>query len=217
MGTKHPMSPSSSCPIKPYHSHCPFDLSYATINLISTPSPMQTTHIPLVPPPILTNHTPPISFPSQFPTFHVNMGPQPYTFPIPFDHAHVGPFHPFTLLAPLVAHDQTPQATLIFSKHLQRPPKVSCPTYWCQFSNWSLICNQHFYQSPNSSNLNPHDHPDWISSFVPTLFTLTHTWVLFLDVLRSFHSSFHCLRLYNHILPLYDVTYTWLFIFHWIS
>jgi hypothetical protein len=76
---------------------------------------MQTTHFPLVTPSILTNHTPPISSPYRPPTLCVNVRPQPYTFPNPFDHAHVGPFPPSTLLTFLIAHDQIPQPTLVSS------------------------------------------------------------------------------------------------------
>jgi hypothetical protein len=103
MGTKRPMSLSSSCPIKHRHSHCPFVLSCATIDLVSTPSPMQTTHFSLVPLPILTNHTTPISSLYWPLAFHVNVGPQPYTFPNPLDHAHVGPF-PISILPTLQSH-----------------------------------------------------------------------------------------------------------------
>jgi hypothetical protein len=105
MGIKRPMSPSSSCPIGPHPSHHPFVLSCATINLVSTPSPMQTTHFPLSPPPILTNHTPPTSSPYRPPAFCVNVKPQPYIFPNCLNHAHVKPFPPSTLPTPLVAHD----------------------------------------------------------------------------------------------------------------
>jgi len=115
MGTKRPMSPSSSCPIKPRPFHHSFVLSCATTNLISTQLPMQTTHLPLVTPPILTNHTPPTSSPYRPPTLCVKVTPQPYTFPNPFDHAHVGPFPPSTLPAFLIAHDQIPQPTLVSS------------------------------------------------------------------------------------------------------
>jgi hypothetical protein len=105
MGTKHPMSPSSSCPIKLRHSHRPFVLSCAIPNLVSTASPMQTMHFPLVPFPILTNHTTPISSPYWPLALHVNVGPRPYTFPNPLDHAHVGPFPISILPAPPIAHD----------------------------------------------------------------------------------------------------------------
>ncbi len=70
----------------------------------------------------------------QFPllalSFCVNVMPQPYIFPNPLDHAHVGPFSPFHSTTPLVVHDQTPKPTFISSTCLQLPPKVSCPTYW---------------------------------------------------------------------------------------
>jgi hypothetical protein len=79
---------------------------------------MQTTHFPVVPLPILTNHTPPISSPYRPLAFCVNVKPQPYIFPNPFDHAHLGPFPPSTLPTPLIAHDQTPQHTFISSTHL---------------------------------------------------------------------------------------------------
>ncbi len=101
------MSPSSSCPIELRPSHHPFILSCATTNLVSTPSPMQTMHLPLVPPCILTNH---ISSP--IPLINSSHSAQPYTFPNPFDHAHVGPFPPFTLPTFPIAHDQTPNLAL---------------------------------------------------------------------------------------------------------
>jgi hypothetical protein len=131
MGTKHPMSPSSSCLIKPCHFHHSFVLSCPTTNLVPTLSPMPTTHLPLVIPPVLTNHTPPTSSPYWPPTLCVNVKPQTYTFANLLDHAHVRPFPPSILLTPLVAHDQTPQPTFIFSTCLQLPPKDSYPTCWC--------------------------------------------------------------------------------------
>jgi hypothetical protein len=105
MGTKRLMSPNSSCPIELRCSHRPFVLSCATTHLVSTPSPMQIMHLPLVPPPILSNHTPLTSFFYQPPALCVNVKTQPYTFPNPLDHAHVRPFPLSILLAPLVTHD----------------------------------------------------------------------------------------------------------------
>jgi hypothetical protein len=79
---------------------------------------MQTMNHPLVPPPILTSHTPLIGSP-YFPlAFHVNVGPQPYIFPNPLDHAQVGHFPLSTLLALIVAQDQSPQPIPISSTHL---------------------------------------------------------------------------------------------------
>jgi len=101
--TSHSLN--SSCPIEPHLSHHPFILSCATTNLVSTPCPIQTMHLPLIPPPILTNHTPPTRSPYQRPTFCVNVRPQFYTFLNPLNHAHVGPFPSSTLLAPPIAHD----------------------------------------------------------------------------------------------------------------
>jgi hypothetical protein len=131
MGTKHPMSLSSSCFIEPRPSHYSFILSCVTANLVSTPSPMQIMHLPLVPPCILTNHTPPTNSPYRPLAFRMNARPQPYTFPNPLDHAHVGPFPPSTLPTPPITHDQTPQPTLISSTCLQLPLKFFCPTCWC--------------------------------------------------------------------------------------
>jgi hypothetical protein len=76
---------------------------------------MQTTHLPLFPPSILTSHTPPTSSPYRPQTFCVNVKPQPYTFPNPLENTHVGPFPPFTLPTFPVTHDQTPQPTFISS------------------------------------------------------------------------------------------------------
>jgi hypothetical protein len=128
MGTKHLMSHSSSCPIKLPPSYHPFVISCATKYLVSTPSPMQTAHFPLIPLPILINYTPSTSSSYQPPTLRVNGRPQLYTFPNPFDHAHVSPFPPSTLPTLPIAHDQTPQPTFISSTHLQPPPNVFCPT-----------------------------------------------------------------------------------------
>jgi hypothetical protein len=64
-----------------------------------TPSPMQTMHHPLVPPPILTNHTPPITSFYWPLDFHWKLGPQPYTFLNSLGHAHVGAF-PLSILQP---------------------------------------------------------------------------------------------------------------------
>ncbi len=89
--------------------------------------PIQTMKHPLGPPPILTNHTPLINSPYQHLALCVNEGPQPYTFPNPANHAHVEPFPPSILLAPIVTQDQTPQPTPISSTHLQLPSKVFCP------------------------------------------------------------------------------------------
>jgi hypothetical protein len=47
--------------------------------------------------------------------------------------------------------------------------------------------NQHNLHLPNS-----------ILSLAPIQPTSTWTWVSLLDVLKSFHLGFHCLRLYNH-------------------
>ncbi len=85
-------------------------------------------HHKLTPHTILTNHTPPISFPYQPLALCVNVKPQPNNFPIPLNNAHVKPFPPSTLLALIVAHDQTPQPTPTLPTRLQHPPRASCPT-----------------------------------------------------------------------------------------
>jgi hypothetical protein len=121
MGTKCPMSPSSSCLIEPRSSHCPFVLSHTTITPFSTPFPMQTTHHPPTPHTILTNQVSPISSPYQSPTLRVNVKPQTNIFPIPLNDAHVGPFSSSILLALIVDRDQTPQPTPIFSTCLKPP------------------------------------------------------------------------------------------------
>jgi hypothetical protein len=172
MGTKHLVPTNSSCPIKPCPSPHSFVLSCAIANLVYTPSPMQTMHLPLVAPPILRIHTPPISSPYKPLALCVNVRLQPHTFPNPLDHTHVGPFPPSTLPAPQVAHDQTPQPTLISSMCLQFPPQVSCPTCWCQFISRGLACHWCSCQTSNSFNINSHDHPNLILSFIPTLPTL---------------------------------------------
>jgi hypothetical protein len=128
MGTKCPMFRNLSRLIEPHNSHRPFALSCATTNLFSTPSSMQTTNHPLVTPPIIINHIPPISSPYQPLTLHVNVGPQLYILSNLFNHAHIGHFPLPILLVLIVGHDQTPQLTPIFSTHFQPPPKVFCPT-----------------------------------------------------------------------------------------
>jgi len=136
------MSPNSSRFIEPHSSHHLFVLSRATTNLSFTSSPTQTMNHSLVIPSILINHTPPISSPYCPPTLRVNVGPQPYTFPNPLDHAHVKHF-PFPILLVLtIGHDQNPQPTPIFSTHSQVPPKVFCPTYGCQFISQGLNFHQ---------------------------------------------------------------------------
>jgi len=127
MGTKCPMSFNLSCLIKPHNSHHLFTLSCAT-----------TSH-PLVPP-SHPNHKLPINSPSQFnklyttyqfpllaPTHCVNVGSQPHTFPNHLNHAQVKRFPPFTLLTPIVAHNQTPQPTFTSSTHCNLHLKSFAP------------------------------------------------------------------------------------------
>jgi hypothetical protein len=134
MGTKCPMSLDSLCFIKPCNSHHPFVLSHTNTTPLSTPLLMQTTHHPPTPHTILTNYAPPINSHYQPPTFCVNVNPQPNIFSIPLNNAHIRPFPPSILLAPIVAHDQTPQSTPTLPTQLQPPPKPSCPTCGCQFT-----------------------------------------------------------------------------------
>jgi hypothetical protein len=63
------------------------------------------------------HHTPPTSSPYQPLALCVNVKPQPNTFLIPLNNAHVKPFPPSTLLALIVAHDQTPQPTPTLPTH----------------------------------------------------------------------------------------------------
>ncbi len=104
-------------------------------------------------------------------------------------------------------HDKTPQSTSISSTRSQPSIKVCCLTYGRQFTNRRLACHQHSYQVSNSINTNLYDHSNSIPSLTPTLPISTWTWVLSLNVLRSFHLNFCCLRLYHHILTIlhYDV------------
>jgi hypothetical protein len=134
MGIKRPMSFDSSCLIKHCNSHHPFVFSHTNTTPFSTPFLLQTTHHPLTPHTILIDHAPPTSSPYQPPTLCVNVKPQPNTFSIPLNNAQVRPFPPSILLAPIVAHDQTPQSTPIFPTHLQPPLRASCPTCGCQFT-----------------------------------------------------------------------------------
>jgi hypothetical protein len=92
--------PNSSHSIEPHSSHCPFALSCTTADLSSILSSMQTTNHPLITLPIPTNHTPPTSSPYHPPTFHVNVGSQPYTFPNPLHHAQLGHFFPSHSIGP---------------------------------------------------------------------------------------------------------------------
>jgi hypothetical protein len=100
MGIKCFMSPSSPCHTKFYSYHHSFIFSHATTNLFSTSSPMHTTHHLLPPPIILTTQVPPMNSPYWPPSLHVNLRSQPYTFPIPINNTHVGPF-PHLLHQPL--------------------------------------------------------------------------------------------------------------------
>ncbi len=92
--------PSSSCPIKPCPSHHSFVLSCATTYLHSTLSPMQTTHLPLVAPPILTNHTPPANSPYRPPTLCVYVKPPTLHFPKPPWSCTCKTFSPFHSMSP---------------------------------------------------------------------------------------------------------------------
>jgi hypothetical protein len=66
---------------------------------------MQTTNHPLIPLPILTNHTPPTSSPYQSLALHVNVGPDPTLSQTPLDHTQEKPFPPSILSTLIVAHD----------------------------------------------------------------------------------------------------------------
>jgi len=128
---------------------------------------MQITNYPPAPRTIITNHAPPTSSSYWSLTFHVNVGSQPYTFPNPLHNALVGPFPPSTFLAFTIANDQTPQPTPISPTHPQFSPKSFCPTYGRQFTIQRLayhLCSCH---TSNSSNLNPYDLPNSISSLTP--------------------------------------------------
>ncbi len=129
----------------------------------------------------------------------MNVGPQPYIFPNTFDHPQVGNFPLSILFTPIVAHDQTPQPTPIFSIYSQLPLKIFCPVCGHQFTNQRLTHHQHSCQASNSFNPNPCDHLSSIPSFIPTSSASIWIWVLSLDVFESFHLNFHCLWLYNHI------------------
>ncbi len=118
-GTKHPMSCNSSCLIKLCSSYRPFASSCTTTNLSSTSFPTQTTNQPLVTPPILINHTPPISSLYQPLTLHVNVGSQFYIFPNPFDHAQLEHFSPLTLLAMIIPPNLPPFLQHTFNLHLK--------------------------------------------------------------------------------------------------
>jgi hypothetical protein len=86
------MSPNSSCHTKFHRCHRSFVFSRSTTNLFSTSSPMHTTHHPLLPPITLTTQAPPMNSPYRPPTLHANLRSQPYTYPIPTNITHVGPF-----------------------------------------------------------------------------------------------------------------------------
>jgi len=102
------------------NSHLPFFLSHTTITPFSITSHIQTVHHRPTPHTILTNHTRPISSPYQPLALCGNVKPQPNSFPISLNNAHVKPFPPSTLL--------TPQPTPTLPTRLQHPPRASCPT-----------------------------------------------------------------------------------------
>jgi hypothetical protein len=171
VGIKHPiLSLNLSCLIKLCSSHHSFALSCATIDLFFTPFSIQPINHSLFPPFILTNHTSPTNSPYQPPTLHVNVEPQPHTFPNPLNHSQVGPFPLSNHLTPIVTHNQTPQLTFIFSIVSQPSSKVFCPTCGHQFIGQRLACHQHSCQASNSLNPNHYDHPSLIHFLVPTLF-----------------------------------------------
>jgi hypothetical protein len=58
---------------------------------------------------------------------------------MPLNNAHLGPFPLFTLSAPTIIHDQTPQPTPISLTCLQPPPRQSCPTCGYQFTFQGLV------------------------------------------------------------------------------
>lgn len=86
------MSPNSPCHTKFHNYHRSFVFSHATTNLFSTSSPMHTTHHLLLPPITLTTLVPPMNSSYWASTFHANLRSHPYTFPIPINNTHVGPF-----------------------------------------------------------------------------------------------------------------------------
>jgi hypothetical protein len=199
MGTKRHMFFSSLCFIEPCSSHCPFVLSCVITDLFFISSPMQTTNHPLVPPPPFNKPHTTYSSPYWPLILRVNVRFQPYTFLNPLDHVRVRPFPLSILLTPIVVHDQAPQPTPISSTRLQLSLKVSCPSFGAQFANQRLVRHQRSYQTFNSFNLNPCDHPNSMPSLVPIQLTSAWTWVSSLDVLRSFHLGFCRLQLYNYI------------------
>jgi hypothetical protein len=113
MGTKHPMSFSSSCFIEPHSSHCLFSLSHTTTTPISTFFPMQsTTH----------------QFPLPILTLHVNVEPQPNTFLIPLNNTHVKPSPPSIMPTLIVVMIKPLNLPPILPTCLQPPPRAPCPT-----------------------------------------------------------------------------------------
>jgi len=110
------MSPNSSCFIELRSSHIPFSLSHTTTTPFSTPFPMQTMHHPPTPHTILTNHTPPTN-PPLTPILHVNVEPQPNTFPIPLNNAHVKPSPPFIISTLIVCPWSNPLTYPQSSQH----------------------------------------------------------------------------------------------------
>jgi hypothetical protein len=126
----------------------------------------------------------------RYPAFRVNVKPQSNILPIPLNNAHVGPFSLSILSAFIVAHDQSPQPIPILSTCLQLLPKTFYPTHGRQFTLWGLTHHQHSYHASNPSNLNLHDHPSPIPSFILNSHALVWVWVLALDVLGSFNLGF---------------------------
>ncbi len=75
----------------------------------------------------------------------MNVETQPNIFLVFLNNTHVGPSPLSTLLAFIVAHDQTPQPTSILPTHLQLAPKTSYPTRGRQFTLRGLACHLHSY------------------------------------------------------------------------
>jgi hypothetical protein len=127
MGTKRPMSPNSSHPIEPCNSHCPFASSLPPLTYPPFHPPCKITNHPLVTPPILTNHTPPISSPYQPQILHVNVGSQLYTFPNPLNHAQLKHFPPPILLVLTIGHNHTPHLPPFFQQAFNLHLKSCAP------------------------------------------------------------------------------------------
>ncbi len=108
-------------------THSPHHVTPPTYPPLHPPCKPQTTNHPLNTRLNLTNHTPLINASYQPLTLYVNEGSQPYTFPNPLDHAHLGHFPLPTLLIPTIGLDHTPNLPPFLQHAFNLPLKSRVP------------------------------------------------------------------------------------------